>query len=130
MGALNCQVSRFTTVSSSQGVFAPRGLGQYKWFREIPPERVGLRGEYDHYGLQKRVEATLSHHFSEDAIARLIIRQRGRVIVLHGRVPSPDLLQAIINLIYEVDGIGQVELRGVDIDTDIPSCPGAAIACA
>ncbi|NJN49798.1 MAG: hypothetical protein HC805_08585, partial [Alkalinema sp. RL_2_19] len=51
---------------------------------QIPPERVGLNGEYDHSGLAKRVQLALQQRFGA-AIAHLEIAQRGRVVILTGK---------------------------------------------
>lgn len=79
------------------------------WFQAIPPERVGLNGEYDHYGLQKRVEALYRKHFSFTDLPGLKISQRGRVVVLQGAVDNQALLQRLIDLAMEVDGCIRVE---------------------
>ncbi|WP_008319322.1 BON domain-containing protein [Leptolyngbya sp. PCC 6406] len=112
MGALN-QISFFTHRLSSPNP-PPAPQGQARWFKSIPPERVGLGGEYDHYGLKKRVECHLRNCLGANAIADLTILQRGRVIILHGRVTSPTQLQQIVQIALMVEGIAQVELCGIE----------------
>ncbi len=112
MGALN-QISFFTHRLGCPDP-TPAHPGQARWFQSIPPERVGLRGEYDHYGLKKRVECHLRDCLGANAIADLTIIQRGRVIVLHGRVASPTQLHQIVQIALTVEGTAQVELCGIE----------------
>lgn len=79
------------------------------WFQSIPPERVGLNGEYDYYGLQKRVEALFRQQFSASDLAHLKVKQRGRVVVLQGHVASQDILKRLVDLASEVEGAIRVE---------------------
>ncbi len=83
------------------------------WFQDIPPERVGLQGEYDYYGLQKRVEALLRQHLDPSVLAQLSVGQRGRVVTLQGTVDAPDTLKRIVNLAMTVDGAIRVETLSV-----------------
>ena len=87
---------------------------RYQWFSTIPPERIGLHGEFDYYGLSKRVYRCLSANVA-DTLRRLKVRQRGRVVVLSGQVSSPYLLHKIVKLILSVDGVDEVETRGVAV---------------
>ncbi|ASC73104.1 hypothetical protein XM38_040660 [Halomicronema hongdechloris C2206] len=85
------------------------------WFQAIPPERVGLGGEYDHHGLVKRVHLAFQHAVGNDAIAHLSIRQRGSVLILHGRVASQALLDQLIHIAMQVEGMTNLEIRDVVI---------------
>ncbi|MEM6251753.1 MAG: BON domain-containing protein [Cyanobacteria bacterium P01_D01_bin.156] len=93
--------------------------GKQHWFSTIPPERRGLHGEFDYYGLSKRVCRCLnaSTHVDELALRRLKVRQRGRVVVLTGQVISPHLLHQVVNLAMTVDGVDAVETYGVAVST-------------
>lgn len=84
----------------------------------IPPERMGLHGEYDHNGLAGRVRYQCSQVFGLDAISQLKIRQRGSVVVLYGCVPSKALLERILRLAIQAEGATSVELRGVEIGSN------------
>ncbi|MEM6424670.1 MAG: phospholipid-binding protein [Cyanobacteria bacterium P01_D01_bin.128] len=84
-----------------------------KRFCAIPLERVGLKGEYDYQGLAKRVSHRLKCAFGIEAIAELSIFQRGRVVILHGKVLSQQLLSSLIQAAMEEPGADYVELRGV-----------------
>jgi len=79
------------------------------WLRSIPPERVGLHGEYDYYGLRKRVEAAFARQFPPETLVHLQVDQRGRVVILHGRVPSEAVLRSLVSIAEQVDGTIRVE---------------------
>lgn len=81
----------------------------------IPPERIGVRGEYDHYGLAKRVWLNCCEAVGADAIAHLTVKQRGSVVILHGRIQSQSLLEQLICLAMQVEGTTNVEVRGVQV---------------
>jgi hypothetical protein len=93
------------------------------WFKEIPPERLGLYGEYDYYGLRKRVERILHHRLGAAAIAQLRISQRGRVIILSGCVASPEQFHQIEQLILSLPGATQVERRALQYQPGSSSPP-------
>jgi hypothetical protein len=81
----------------------------------IPPERVGLNGEYDYYGLAKRVKSVLSQRFGSDLVARLTIQQRGSAILLSGKVVNRYSAERLAQAILEVDGASQVELHHLQV---------------
>ncbi|MBD2259083.1 hypothetical protein H6G13_16055 [Pseudanabaena sp. FACHB-2040] len=81
----------------------------------IPPERVGVRGEYDHYGLAKRVWLHYCEAFGSEIIASLSVKQRGSVVILHGQIRSQFLLEQLIQLAMQVEGTTNVEVRGVQV---------------
>lgn len=81
----------------------------------IPPERVGLRGEYDHYGLAKRVWRSYCHAVGAEAISRLVVKQRGSVVILHGQVGSERLLEQLIQLAMQVEGTTEIEVRSIQV---------------
>lgn len=84
-------------------------------FNSIPPERVGLNGEYDHNGLAKRVQLAFSLSFEAEEIENLRINQRGAVVVLIGDVPSQRLLNRLIRVAFNVKGATDVEVNGISI---------------
>jgi hypothetical protein len=91
------------------------------WFQTIPPERVGLNGEYDHHGLQKRVETLFYQHFTALELARLKVSQRGKVVVLGGTIANQALLKRMVSLAMGVEGAIRVETYGVTCDAEVPS---------
>jgi osmotically-inducible protein OsmY len=90
------------------------------FFASIPPERIGLTGEYDHNGLAKRVELALTQQFKADDIQHLRVAQRGAVVVLTGKLEKRSLLDAVIQVAQAVYGATAVEALGVRIpDPDL-----------
>lgn len=85
-------------------------------FNRIPPERVGLNGEYDHSGLAKRVAIALRSGFEADWISELEVTQRGCVVILQGHVPNSQQLQALVDVVLTVEGAEFVEYQATDWD--------------
>ncbi len=90
-------------------------LSQYSFFQTIPPERVGLSGEYDHNGLSKRVELSVNRQFQYNEIAKLKIRQRGGIILLLGDIPNPSVLTRLVDVVMRVEGTTGIEVNGASI---------------
>ncbi|MBX2865590.1 MAG: hypothetical protein KTR27_18720 [Leptolyngbyaceae cyanobacterium MAG.088] len=84
-----------------------------QWFLNIPPERIGLHGEFDYYGLSKRVSHRLSS--LKAVLGRLKVRQRGRVVVLSGKLGSLYQLNEVVTLVHSVDGVDEVDARAVAV---------------
>lgn len=84
-------------------------------FRTIPPERVGLNGEYDHQGLAKRVSLAFRQQFSSAEISSLRVTQRGAVVVLMGVIPNQRLLIKLVNAAMAVAGTADVEVNGISV---------------
>lgn len=80
--------------------------------RTIPPERIGINGEYDHDGLSKRVRLLLSEQLTH-SVETLRISQRGRVVVVIGPWVTEEMAQRIITLCLQVEGATSVEVNGV-----------------
>lgn len=85
----------------------------------IPPERVGVRGEYDHCGLAKRVWLHCCEAVGADAIASLSVKQRGSVVIFHGQIRSQALLEQLIQLAMQIEGTTNVEVRGVQVTASV-----------
>ena len=79
--------------------------------RAIPPERIGINGEYDHDGLSKRVRLLLSEQLA-NSVEALWISQRGRVVVI-GPWVTEEIAQRIVTLCLQVEGATSVEVNGV-----------------
>ncbi|MGD1854681.1 MAG: BON domain-containing protein [Leptolyngbyaceae cyanobacterium] len=107
-----------TIATALRGISLPQQLVNTKpkcWgFASIPPERTGLHGEYDYYGLSKRVSHYLQANV-ENEFRRLKIRQRGRVIILSGQLTFPYQLRRIVDLVLSVNGVDEVETDGVRV---------------
>ncbi|QKD83412.1 phospholipid-binding protein [Thermoleptolyngbya sichuanensis A183] len=84
-------------------------------FKTIPPERVGIDGQYDYNGLANRVTQALEQQFSYEELQHLTVRQRGTVVMLSGKLSSQHLLQKIRCASLNVSGATDVEIHGVDI---------------
>lgn len=84
-------------------------------FKSIPPERVGLFGEYDHKGLTKRVSLALNQSFDPSEIKSLRVSQRGAVVVLVGQISSQLLLIKLVNVTMAVSGAVDVEINGISV---------------
>ena len=83
--------------------------------RMIPPERVGVNGEYDHSGLANRVMLTLRDQFEAIEIAQLSVLQRGRVIIFLGQIYDWRLLARLVGVASAVYGTSTVEANGLTI---------------
>jgi osmotically-inducible protein OsmY len=84
-------------------------------FMMIPPERVGLGGEYDHFGLAKRVKLAFHQQFEAEEIRQLKISQRGAVVILMGEIPNQQYFDKFVQTAMSVDGAVAVEVNGVSI---------------
>lgn len=81
----------------------------------IPPERVGLSGEYDQSGLAKRVALAFDDDPNLDDIDTLYVAQTGSTVVFKGKVPSQAILNQMIAAALQVNGATNVESDQVTI---------------
>lgn len=86
-------------------------------FRESPPERIGVQGEYDYNGLAKRVKYSFEQSFGGQ-VSQLRVAQRGCVVILTGIVDSRSLLNRLVSLAIKVEGAALVELYNVQFTED------------
>ncbi len=86
-------------------------------FRQSPPERIGVQGEYDYNGLAKRV-AQCFDQMVGDEVSQLKVRQRGCVVILTGAISSRCLLNRLVSLAAKVEGAALVELYKVTFTED------------
>lgn len=91
------------------------GQSTISLFQTIPPERVGLSGEYDHQGLAKRVSLAFRQNFSASEIGGIRVTQRGAVVVLRGNISNQRLLIKLVNLAMTVAGTADVEVNGISV---------------
>jgi len=108
---LECKPQKSTTSSYSQA-FVNSGT-QSSLFQTIPPERIGLNGEYDHSGLAKRVQQAFQQAFDSEQLQALSVSQRGRVVVLKGQV-SCSLLKQLVEVASKIHGATDVETYAVN----------------
>ncbi|MGJ3253388.1 MAG: BON domain-containing protein [Elainellaceae cyanobacterium] len=79
----------------------------------IPPECMGVEGEFDPAGLVKRVAIALDESPTIDDISSLELIQIGSAIVLKGRVSDPSIVTSITELASQVDGTEVVDTSQV-----------------
>ncbi|MGB5974789.1 MAG: phospholipid-binding protein [Nodosilinea sp.] len=83
----------------------------------IPPERVGLSGEYDYYGLAKRIQLRFYDQVGRTAVDQLSIKQRGSAVILRGHVDTLDLLNQLVDLALHSEGTTHVEVHDVQVSS-------------
>ena len=81
----------------------------------MPPERVGLSGEYDQSGLAKRVAAAFDDDAQLDDVNTLYVAQTGGTVVLKGSVPSQEVLNKMVSVAKGVSGATGVTTDQVTI---------------
>lgn len=81
----------------------------------IPPERIGLSGEYDQSGLAKRVALAFDEDPQLDDIDGLYVAQTSGTVVLKGKVPSQGILDKMVTVARGVNGATSVETDQVEI---------------
>lgn len=81
----------------------------------IPPERVGLNGEYDQSGLAKRVALAFDQDSQLDDVNTLWVAQLGTTVVLKGSVPSQDVLDKMVSVANNVNGTTAVDTNQVQV---------------
>ncbi len=103
-------------VASAPQQAAPAQTASSTATAPIPPERVGLHGEYDQSGLAKRV----ARAFDEDAevadIETVFVAQLGSTVVLKGKVPSQAILNKLVSIARNVHGATAVQSDQVRIE--------------
>jgi hypothetical protein len=87
----------------------------YSLFSTIPPERVGVDGEYDHSGLAKRVALAFQNQLPASEINSLRVAQRGRVVLLIGDVSSRQTLVHLVDIALGIEGAADVETHGLRV---------------
>ncbi|PIG93849.1 BON domain-containing protein [Gloeocapsopsis sp. IPPAS B-1203] len=83
--------------------------------QQVPPERMGLNGEYDQSGLAKRVALAFDQDSTIDDIDTLYVAQTGSTVVLKGRVPNQEILNKMVSVARGVHGATSVETNQVTI---------------
>ena len=104
----NAQVNPTPAPAATSAAQAPTA-------ESIPPERLGLSGEYDQSGLAKRVALAFDQDPSLDDIDTLYVAQTGGTVVLKGKVPSQDILQKMVSVARSVNGATGVETDQVQV---------------
>ncbi|NJM70066.1 MAG: phospholipid-binding protein [Scytonema sp. RU_4_4] len=81
----------------------------------IPPERLGLNGEYDQSGLAKRVALAFDLDSSFDDIDTLYVAQLGSTVVLKGSVLDQATLDQMVEIASGVTGATDVQTDQVSV---------------
>lgn len=89
--------------------------GQAGGQESIPPERVGLNGEYDQSGLAKRVALAFDQDPSIDDIDTVYVAQTGGTVVLKGKAPNQQIVQKMVSVARSVHGATDVDTSQVTI---------------
>ncbi|MBD1869803.1 BON domain-containing protein [Cyanobacteria bacterium FACHB-471] len=79
-----------------------------------PPENMGLEGEFDLGGLAKRVALALDQSPVAN-VESLQIVQRGSMIEFRGRSPDRSILDQVVKITAQIDGVKQIETDQVAI---------------
>jgi hypothetical protein len=79
-----------------------------------PPENMGLEGEFDLGGLAKRVALALDQS-SVANVDTLQIVQRGSMIEFRGESPDQSVLDQVIKITAQIDGVKRIETDQVAI---------------
>lgn len=81
----------------------------------IPPERIGLNGEYDQSGLAKRVALAFDQDSELDDVETLWVAQLGTTVVLKGKVPDQGILTKMVSVARGVNGATDVTTDQVSV---------------
>ena len=81
----------------------------------IPPERMGLNGEYDQSGLAKRVAQAFDANPDFADIETVYVAQHGTTVVLKGTVPSQEIVNRLVTIAKGVKGATGVETNQVTV---------------
>lgn len=81
----------------------------------LPPDCMGLEGEYDPCGLAKRVAAALNDQQQLAELQTLTLAQKGSTIVYYGHVEDRQTLDKIIETTAQVDGTHAIDVDQVSV---------------
>ena len=84
----------------------------------IPPERVGLNGEFSLSGIAQRVEQAYEQDPELGTISTIYVAQEDDAIVLFGTIPNPALLRRMENIAMKVEGVKKVYTSQVAIQPE------------
>jgi len=111
----NAQVSIPQTTTQNYAAASGSEGGGEGGGEQVPPERIGLNGEYDQSGLAKRVALAFDEDPNLDDINTLWVAQTGSTVVLKGTVPSQEILNQMVAAALGVDGATNVDTDQVNV---------------
>lgn len=100
--------------SGSSAATASRSAGQSS-SQSVPPERMGLNGEYDQSGLAKRVAQAFDQDPTLDDIETLWVAQTGSTVVLKGKAPNQEVVSKMVSVARNVKGAKSVDTEQVEV---------------
>lgn len=92
-----------------------KSVDQEFTYPHIPPERVGLHGKYDQYGLAKRVAAAFDDDPEISNIHTLYIEQIGSIILLKGKIRDQSILLKAVDIAACVGGVSSIDFTQVEV---------------
>lgn len=81
----------------------------------IPPERVGLNGEYDQSGLAKRVAQAFDQDPNLAQVETVWVAQLTGTVVLKGTVPDQATLDQLVAIASGISGATSVDTAQVKV---------------
>jgi len=84
-------------------------------FATWPPERCGVDGKYDYFGLVNRIIHRFEQRFGSMNLGDIRLTQRGAIVVLQGQFCDLYLLYELIAIALRTEGTEGVEINGITI---------------
>lgn len=81
----------------------------------IAIERTGLKGEYDPSGLAKRVAKAMAEDSILGEISTVYVAQNDSNIIFKGTIPNKTMIDRLVTVAQNVDGVGKVDISQVEI---------------
>ncbi len=81
----------------------------------IVPDKDDMYGQYEQYGLAKRVAAAFDETPEISNIHTLYIEQINSTILLKGKVPSQSALEKVIDIAAQVRGVSLIDFSRVEV---------------
>src|SRR5919199_5820013 len=109
------QVNPPAATQSSTPDFSDQASAESGTAESVPPERVGLNGEYDQSGLAKRVALAFDEEPDLADEERLWVAQTGGTVVLKGEVSDQATLDKMVSVARAVSGATAVDTTQVKV---------------
>jgi hypothetical protein len=83
----------------------------------VPPEFMGMEGEYDPCGLARRLAQALDQDAQIAEIDILTLTQQGNSLALTGHIHNQQALEKIVHIARHLDGTHSVDASQVRVDS-------------
>jgi len=83
----------------------------------VPPEFMGIEGEYDPCGLARRLAQALDQDAQLAKVETLTLAQQGNALALTGDIDSQQALEKIVTIARHLDGTHLVDVSQVRIQS-------------